>query len=92
VKKGAGKKLKIVGRTSIVAGLLIGLVAVVMPASERNSMIVAGLSIAAVGISTLIQCYLKPQNEKVLGRGAVGVIIVGLLLCLAYDLAIIFCS
>jgi len=86
VKKGAEKKLKNVGITSVVAGLLIGVAVLGMPANERNSMIVASFNIAAVGISTLIQYYLKPQNEKVLGWGAVGVVILGLVLCGTYVL------
>lgn len=86
VKKGAEKKLKIVGITSIVAGLLISLVAFGMPPNERIAMTVAGFCIVTVGIYTLIQYYLKPQNEKFLSRGAVGVIILGMILCCTYKL------
>ncbi|MBA7654566.1 hypothetical protein ES703_62446 [subsurface metagenome] len=61
-----------------------------MLANERNAMMVAGLNIAAIGVSILIQYNLKPQTERVLGGAAVGVIIGGFLLCLAYELVSIF--
>ena len=86
----AGKKLRKIGRLSIIAGALIFLVAWGMAASERGAMLIAGLNIAAIGVSILIQHCLKPQNEKVLGYAAWVVIILGFLLCLAYELVSIF--
>ena len=85
-KKGAENKLRNVGWISVAAGVLICLVVLGMPADERNAMIVAGLSIAAVGVSTLMQYYIKPKNERVLGYGSIGVIVVGLILCFIYVL------
>ncbi len=84
--KEAGKKLRNIGIISLIVGALICLVVLGMSPSERNTMIVAGGNIAAIGIFTLIQYYLKPQTEKVLGYAAVGVIILGFLLCVAYKL------
>jgi predicted membrane channel-forming protein YqfA (hemolysin III family) len=86
----AGKKLRNIGIISVITGVLIALVVLGMPTDERNTMIVAGLSIAAIGVFTLIQYHLKPQNEKVLGWAAVGVIILGFLLCVAYKLVLYF--
>ena len=86
LKKGAEKKLQIIGIVSVVAGILIALVVVGMPPDERNALTVAGLNIVAVGISTLIQYYLKPKNEKVLSWGSIIVIILGIGLCYAYQL------
>ncbi|MFC1980103.1 hypothetical protein ACFLVS_04545 [Chloroflexota bacterium] len=89
--KETGKKLRKIGIISIVTGALIFLVAFLgMLANERNAMMVAGLNIAAIGVSILIQHNLKPQTERVLGVAAVVVIVSGFLLCLAYELFSIF--
>jgi hypothetical protein len=86
--KEAGKKLRNVGIISIIAGLLIALIVSGMSANERRAMMVAGFDIAAIGVSTLIQYYLKPQNEKLLGLAAYGVVILGFLLCAAYEVVL----
>jgi len=90
--KEAGKKLRNIGGICGIVGALICVVVLVlgMPANERNVMLVAGGDIAAIGIFTLIQYRLKPQTEKVLGCVAIGVIIVGFLLCFAYEFSLIF--
>jgi len=87
VKKGKEEKLRNIGIVGVFVGLLIALVSLGMTANERNAMIVAGLNIIAVGISTLLQHYLKPQNEKILGGAAYAVIIIGFILCMIYELA-----
>lgn len=87
LKKGAEKKLRLTGIVSVIVGVLVALVVIGVPPDERNAMTVAGLNIAAVGISTLIQHYLSLKNERVLSWGSVGVIILGLILCFVYKLS-----
>ena len=87
VKKGAGNKLRAIGIISIITGLLIALVVLDMPVNERNAMMVAGLNIVAVGVSTLLQYYLTPKNEKVLTWGSIVIIVAGFVLCFIYKLA-----
>jgi len=83
----ARAKFRNVGIMSVVAGLLVALLSLIsMVGGERNAMVAAGGNIAALGIATLIQYKLNPQTQKVLGWVAWGVIIVGFLLCIAYEL------
>lgn len=85
----AGRKFRNVGIASVVAGLLIALVSLaVMVGNERNSMITVGGNIAALGILALIQYKLNPRAQKVLGCAAWAIIIIGFLLCIAYELIV----
>jgi len=86
----ARKKLRNIGIISIITGCLVGVIALDMSANERNVLIVTAMDIAAIGVFTLIQYKLSPQNDKILGCAAYGVIILGSLLCLAYELVNIF--
>lgn len=86
----AGKKFRNVGILSVITGLLIALVSLMdMVGNERNAMIAAGGNISALGISTLIQYRLNPQTRKALGWVASVVIIVGFILCIAYEMVIL---
>lgn len=86
VNKGAGKKLQIVAFVSIFIGLFFGLIVRGMPDEMRNSMIVAGLNIAAVGVSTILQYLLNPNHAKFLRWVSLSVTVVGFGLCYAYVL------
>jgi hypothetical protein len=82
--KEAGRKLLTIGIVCIAAGVLIVPIVWGMPNNERNTMISVGLNIGGIGVFTLIQYWLKPQNEYILGRIAVGVITLGFLLIIIY--------
>ena len=86
VKKGKEKNLRNIGIIGVVAGFLIIIVTACMLTNEGNALIVAGANITAVGVSTLLQYYLKSQHGKLLSGAAYAVIIVGFILCLAYAL------
>ena len=85
----AGKKFRNVGIASVIAGLLVALMSWNMAGGERSAMVTAGGNIAALGISTLIQYKLNPKTQNVLGWAAWGVIIIGFLLCIAYELILL---
>ena len=84
--KEAGKKLRTIGIFCIVEGLLIIPIVWGMPDEERNNLIAVALNIGAIGVFTLIQYWLKPENEKYLSRTALGVIAAGFLLIIIYKL------
>jgi hypothetical protein len=75
-----------VGITSVVAGLLVALWSLMsMAGNEKIAMITAGANIGALGISTLIRWRINPKNKKAVWYSAWGIIIVGFLLLVAYE-------
>lgn len=82
-------KFRNIGITSLIAGFLIALVSLIaMVGNERIIMITVGGEIAALGISTLIQYKLNHRNQRFLEWAAWGIIIVGVIMWIVYELTI----
>jgi len=82
--KEAAKNMLNIGLFSIVVGVSIIPIIWGMPDSERNTMISVALNIGGVGVFTVVQYWVKPHNENILGRVAVGMTALGFVLIMIY--------
>jgi hypothetical protein len=88
--KEAVMKTRMIGVMSILAGFFVAIVAIGMQPAERSLMVIAGFNIIALGLSTLVQAVLTAKNERALGAAAWGVLTVGFLMCIIYEIVTYF--
>jgi hypothetical protein len=89
--KAALDKLERIGLIPIFAGVFLTVMSFVFfDENIRKAMLTSSFNLVGLGVTTLIQRFITPKNEKCIVWAANGAVIVGFLLWIVYSILIYF--